>query len=138
MLKVYLLNQRRNNSSFTLTGKGGNTVLYNFAGGNVISNTPARFTTSNEYYQDLLESSEMFKRGVVKLDPLCAREAAKISADEQRRLRNMIQEPEVKTVTEAINYVAEHFNVAAKTASQAKTIAEQNGVAFPNLKVGKK
>lgn len=142
MTKVYLLNQRRNNSSFTLVGKGGNTVFYNFKGGNVINNTLAQFVTDNEYYQHLLEESDMFKKGVVKLDPKCAREMARIKAEQEaeamRLKASMQQEPDIKTVTEAINYVADHFNEKAATARVALAIAEKNGVTFPNLKVGKK
>ena len=144
MLKVYQLNQKRNNSAFILYGKGGNAVQYMFKGGNVVTSTPATFITSNEYYQNLLEESELFKKGVVKLDPKCAMEEAQLKAMEAKakaeweaKLAAMEQVEDVKTVAQAIAFVAERFGEVAKTAKQAKEIAEKNGVNLVNLKVGK-
>ena len=141
MVKVYLLNQRRNNSTFLIHGTGGNTVQYNFKGGSVINNQPATYVTGNEYFQFLLENSELFKKGVVKLDPRSKKQAemeAKAKAEKEARLASMEKVEDVKNAEQAITYIAERFGEKVTSAKKAAEVAEKNGVIFPNLKVGKK
>lgn len=156
MNRVYLLNMPLNGAEFTLYGKGGNGVVYKFKGGNVTTKTPAYFMTSDAYYQQLLESSEIFAQGKVKFDPMTAKavaeenrrkaEEALLKAQEAENepegdasgtVADMKIEEDVTSVTEAINYVAEKWGEVAKNAKQAKAIANSFGVDFPNLKVGK-
>ena len=67
MIKIYRLKQIRNNVSHVLEGAGGNTVRYNFTGGNVIAGTCPEISLKGKYFQDLLEASELFKDGTVVL-----------------------------------------------------------------------
>lgn len=149
MTKVYLLNQPLNASTFTIYTPGGNGVCYQFRGGNVTTKTPAWFMTDNEYYQHVLENSEQFKCGVVKYDKTTAIAVAKAKAEEAEAMAKANDDDNhnddqvncvesVTTVTEAINYVAEKWGEVAKTAKQAKDIANGYGVDFPNLKIGKR
>ena len=67
MIKVYRYNANRNSVSHILQGKNGVTVRYNFERGNVITKQKPEIILKNEYAQNLLESSDLFKQGLVKL-----------------------------------------------------------------------
>lgn len=127
--KIYKLMQRKNQVSFTLVGKSGNMVRFNFTQGNAAVNQPARLVLTNDYYQQLLEDCDLFKRGVIKIE--------RIEGDnntEKEAAVKMEKVEEVKTAADAIEYVANNFGEAAKTKNEAKKIAALNGVEFPNLK----
>lgn len=133
-IKTYRLNQRKNSISFTLTGKTGNVVRYDFTGGNVLTHTPAKAVLANEYYQTLLEGSDIYKKGYVKLES-----TASDSADSgtHQAAPTLMAVNDVSTVTQAVDYIADNFGVAVKTARQAREYANSKGIDFPNLKTGK-
>lgn len=148
MNRVYLLDMPLNGAEFTLYGKGGNGVVYTFKGGNVTIKQPAYFMTSDKYYQQLLEESDIFAQGKVKFDPMTAKAVAEEmkrkaeevvvnDGDSDSHGNNVEVVEGITSVTEAINYCAEKFGEVAKTAKQAKTIANAHGVDFPNLKIKK-
>lgn len=119
-----------NNYSFVLKGKSGNSLRYIFERGSVVTNTPARLTLKTQYAQDLLEESELFKTGMVILE--------RIDNDGQKKEEPKVEyknEDSIKTVTQAVDYVAETWGEVVKTAKQAKEYAQKHGVDFPNLKV---
>lgn len=132
--KIYKLNMRQNQASFVLQGKSGNQVRYNFTQGNAAVSYPAKLTLHDEYCQQLLESSELFKRGVVQLEKVEEDEksAAKVVVEKTPKMEVV---ESVKTVAEAVEYVANEWGEVVKTARQAKEAAEKHGVAFPNLRV---
>lgn len=127
--KIYKLMQRKNQVSFTLIGKGGNMVRFNFTQGNAAVGTPAKLVLTEKYYQMLLEDSDLFKRGVVKIDRV-VKEEKKV----EEKPAETIKVEEVKTAADAIEYVANNFGEVAKTKAEAKRMAEGHGVEFPNLK----
>ena len=59
--KIYKLNQKKNSAIFNLTANDGKMVVtYTFKDGNqFMPNMPARCMLRNEFYQDLLESSDL-------------------------------------------------------------------------------
>lgn len=67
MIKVYRYIANRNSVSHILQGKNGVTVRYNFERGNVVTKQMPELILKNEYAQTLLENSELFKQGLVKL-----------------------------------------------------------------------
>ena len=130
--KIYKLMQRRNEVSFTLIGRNGkNRVRYNFSQGNAAVGNPARLVLTNEYYQQLLEGSELFKRGLIKVERV---EEDKKVFKKKEENKEMKKVDEVKTAADAIEYVANEFGEVAKTKAEAKRIAADKGVEFPNLK----
>lgn len=146
MTKTYILNRKMNASTFTVYTEGGNGVCYQFKGGNVNTNTLPFFVTDNEYYQYVLEHSDMFKTGTVSYDANTAKKVAQNAAKEVEAANannsaKAEQEPivvsSIKSVTQAVNYVSENFGVVVRTAEQAKNEAAKHGVVFPNLKTGK-
>ena len=129
--KIYKLMQRRNQVSFTLIGKSGNQVRFNFTQGNAAVGQPARLILTQEYYQQMLEDSDLFKRGLIKVERV---EEDKKSAKKIEEKKEMKKVDEVKTAADAIEYVANEFGEVAKTKAEAKRIAADKGVEFPNLK----
>ena len=130
MVKTYRIAKIMNNYSFVLKGKSGNSLRYIFERGSVVTNTPARLTLKTQYAQELLEDSELFKTGMVILE--------RIDNDGQKKEEPKVEyknEDSIKTVTQAVDYVAETWGDVVKTAKQAKEYAQKHGVDFPNLKV---
>lgn len=127
-MKTYKLMQRKNYASFVLVGKTGNMVRYNFTGGNAISSIPARLSLKDEYCQMLLEESDLFKTGVIKLEKTTSDPVVKTAP-------KMIMVNDVKTVSQAVDYVANSWGVVVKTAKQAKEFVNKKGYDFPNLKI---
>jgi hypothetical protein len=129
--KIYKLNQKKNSAIFNLTANDGKmTVTYTFKDGNqFMPNMPARCMLRNEFYQDLLESSDLFKRGVVKLE--------RVIEDNPKEEPKKVQKQQVEEITspdQAIEYVFNTWGIVVKSGKQAVKIASQKGVEFPNLK----
>ena len=134
---------RRTYARIIIKGETGNEVIYEFTNGNPTNSTPAKCLLRGKYEQDLLEKSDYFINGLVKLEKVTETEDEKTQREKAEAERvaayeALEKEEGIKTVTEAIAYVAEHFGEKTTTARQAKEVAERNGVTFPNLKLGKK
>ena len=142
-IKLYRMTLRRTYARIIIKGETGNEVIYEFANGNPANSTPAKCLLHGEYEQNLLEKSDFFLNGLVKLEKVTETEdektqREKAEAERQAAYDALEKVEDVKTVTEAIAYVAEHFDEKTTTARQAKEVAEKNGVTFPNLKLGEK
>ena len=129
--KIYKLNQKKNSAIFNLSANDGKMqVTYTFKDGNqFMPNMPARCMLRNEFYQDLLENSDLFKRGVIKLD--------RIIDDTPKAETKPVQKQQVDEITspdQAIEYVFNTWGIVVKSGKQAVKIASQKGVEFPNLK----
>jgi len=130
--KIYKLNQKKNSAIFNLSANDGKMqVTYTFKDGNqFMPNMPARCMLRNEFYQDLLEDSDLFKRGVIVLERTIE-DNPKATAD------NIPQKKQVEEITspdQAIEYVFNTWGIVIKSCKQAVKIASQKGVEFPNLK----
>jgi len=130
--KIYKLNQKRNIAIFDIPANDGKmTVTYTFKDGNqFMPNMPARCTLRNEFYQTLLEESNLFQRGIVSLERVIEenQKAAK-KAEPKKEQNEDITSPE-----QAIEYVFNTWGIVVKSGKQAMKIASQKGVEFPNLK----
>ena len=136
MIKIYRLKEALNNSHHTLVGAGGNKVRYEFTGGNVIAGTCPELSLKGKYYQDLLESSELFKSGTVVL----VREI-KTSDD----MKETVSKPEPKNVNtadsvttpdELLGYVNTNYDKKFTDPSKALAFAAKEGIVFPKLSLG--
>jgi hypothetical protein len=131
--KIYKLNQKKNVAIFDIPANDGKMmVTYTFKDGNqFMPNMPARCTLRDEFYQNLLESSDLFKRGIIKLERVIDENAkAPKKADEPQKK----QEDEVTSPEQAIAYCYNTWGIVVKNGKQAVKIASQKGVEFPNLK----
>jgi len=130
--KIYKLNQKKNSAIFQLTANDGKlTATYTFKDGNqFMPNMPARCMLRNEFYQDLLEQSDLFKRGLIVLERTI-NDKAKAPAQKAQQKQ---QVEEVTSPEQAIEYVFNEWALVVKNGKQAVKIASQKGVEFPNLK----
>lgn len=145
MIKVYRYNDNRNSVSHILQGKNGVTVRYNFERGNVITKQKPELVLKNEYAQNLLESSELFKSKTVTLirsertaeddekDKLAAQDNHAPEPNPVPTPDNVISVPEVKTESDLIAYVNEHYDKSFRTATNALDFAtNKQHLCFPN------
>jgi hypothetical protein len=136
MIKIYRLKQVRNNVSHILVGAGGNKVRYEFTGGNVIAGTCPEISLKGKYYQDLLESSELFKSGMVVL----VREI-KTSDDMKENVpkpepKNVNTADAVTTPDELLVYINTNYDKKFTDPSKALAFAAKEGEVFANLNLG--
>lgn len=130
MRKIYKLTTKHNYASFVLTGVRGNTVRYDFTKGNVLANTPAKLALENEYAQQLLENSQLFSNGTVKLERVIS-DNADAGKEKKKQLKKVMS---VTNVTEAIEYMANNYSVKVKNTKEAIKEAEARDIVFPKLK----
>lgn len=130
--KIYKLNQKKNSAIFQLSANDGKLVAtYTFKDGNqFMPNMPARCMLHNEFYQDLLEQSDLFIRGLIVLERTIE-DNPKASAPKTQQKQ---QVEEVTSPEQAIEYVFNEWAIVVKSGKQAVKIASQKGVEFPNLK----
>ena len=127
--KIYKLNSNMNSATFPLYANNGKMkVDYTFKDGNQLMRQPARCTLHDKFYQDLLEGSDLFKRGVIAIERTL--DAEKPAAPAKKRLRNI---EGVTTAKEAIDFVLNTWAVKVTSARQAKDFANKQGYDFPNL-----
>ncbi len=145
MIKVYRYIANRNSVSHILQGKNGVTVRYNFERGNVITKQMPELILKNEYAQTLLENSELFKQGLVKLirseetleDKLKkAAELEEKSSEENKK--GPIEVASVVSDEDLIAFVNEEDNREGsrqfKTLASALEWATKHNFVFPNHK----
>ena len=135
MIKIYRLRQVRNNVSHVLVGAGGNTMRYNFTGGNVVTGTCPEISLKSQYAQELLEQSELFRSGmVVKIREI------KTAADAAPTKAAATPTPNsVDTVTtpdELLAYVNANYTKRFTDPAKALAFAAKEGLVFANLAIG--
>lgn len=130
--KIYKLNQKKNVAIFDIPANDGKMmVTFTFKDGNqFMPNMPARCVLRNEFYQNLLESSDLFKRGIVVLERTIDDEAKNDAPQEPKK--QMVEE--ITSPEQAIEYVFNTWGIVVKSGKQAVKVASQKGVEFPFLK----
>lgn len=137
MIKIYRLRQVRNNVSHVLVGKGGNTMRYNFTGGNVALGTCPEIALKSAYAQELLEASELYRSGtVVKVREVRTPEDERKAKEAEQKAKAVSEEEQVTTPDELLVYV--NANSGKKFTDPAKALAwaAKEGVVFKNLEIG--
>lgn len=128
--KIYKLNSGKNSATFRLYANNGKMeVGYTFKDGNQLMRQPARCALSNKFYQDLLESSELFKRGAISVERVIKEETE--AAPAKKAQLKAIEG--VNTAREAIDFVLNTWAVKVTTGKQAKEFANKQGYDFPNM-----
>ena len=131
MIKTYVLTTPARNSSIVLRGKTNNSLRYNFTGGDPLTGKSASIMLRSQYAQDLLESSELFASGYVRL----------VRTDEGGE--TPVVEPEktiveeVKSPEQLIEFVAEKLEKVYQRPEAALNFAKGKGFEFPNLELKK-
>ena len=139
MIKTYRYNATRNTVSHILQGKNGLTVRYNFERGNVITKQKPELILKSRYAQDLLESSELFKQGVVSLVSSVAEPTDAIDETPKETKvaeQKTIDEESVRTNADLVNFVNQVDGRTEKNAfttpARALKWASEHYYKFPN------
>lgn len=129
--KTYKITRPCNNFSLVLQGKSGNKQRFEFVGGSVINNVPARVVLRTEYSQQLLESSKPFKDGDIKLERV---DNGKLGGNDSQIDNNKLKPVgSVNSPESLIEWVASELGKVYQQPKAALVYAEKNGYTFPNL-----
>lgn len=129
MIKTYRYNELCNNVSLTISGAGGNSMRYNFTHGNTYMRKCPELTLRNKYAQDLLENSELFKKGLVSL-VRSTPEPSDVIDDEPTEKEEVMG---IHTSAEVIAYVNKRFDKEYKNLANAMKRASKAGIIFPEF-----
>ena len=132
-IKTYRYNAAMNTVSHILTGKGGNSMRYNFERGNAAMGKAPELTLRGQYAQELLESHELFKNGTISLvktirtddpveEPIVASQVSKIE--------------QVTSPDELLVYMNTNTQKKFTDPKKALAYAAKEGWVFPNLEIG--
>ena len=132
MIKTYELTTPARNSSIVLRGKTNNSLRYNFAGGDPMTGKAASIMLRSQYAQDLLEQSDLFSQGYVRL----------VRIDEGGENAPMpVQEAtiieEINSPEALIEFVATKLDKVYQRPEAALNFAKSKGFEFPNLELKK-
>lgn len=130
--------------------------MVNFEGGMMTRYgiTPAEYTTSDAFKQKVIEQSDYFKNGRIKLlrvsgdDKKIGRSVKDVSTPADNREKGEepnadaenneegLTEVEVACLTDAQNYLKEHFGIASgkiRNWDKAMMVGRENGVVFTGI-----
>lgn len=132
MIKTYVITRPYHNYSFILRNKSGMRLRYDFTGGNSLTNVKAHLTLHGQYAQDLLEQSEEFKSGLVRLERVDQGGETPVIEEQKLTVMEEIASPE--QLIEFVNISLEPPTLY-KSPKFALQFAEKKGYRFPNLKL---
>lgn len=132
MIKTYQLTTPARNSSIVLRGKTNNAMRYNFAGGDPMTGKAASIMLKSQYAQNLLESSDIFRNGLVRL--VRTDDGGETPIEVKKTVIDDVVSPE--QLIEFVNLNLEPANIY-KSPKYALKFAETKGYSFPNLKLEK-
>jgi len=133
MIKTYKLTQPLRNSSIVLRGKTGNSLRYNFSNGDPLTGKPATLMLRSQYAQDLLETSELFAKGYVRL--ASAREGGEV-VNEVKQEKTVMED--ITSPEQLIEFVGMQLDKVYQRPEAALNFARSKGYEFPNLELKKK
>ena len=132
MIKTYELTTPARNSSIVLRGKTNNSLRYNFAGGDPMTGKAASIMLRSQYAQDLLEESDLFKQGYVRL--VRTDEGGEQVAVVQQQMEKV---EDVTSPEQLIEFVATNLEKVYQRPEAALNYAKSKGYEFPNLELKK-
>ena len=132
MIKTYHLTIPARNTSIVLRGKTNNSMRYNFAGGDPLTGKAAAIMLKSQYAQDLLESSDEFKKGIIIL--VREDEGGEVVETKPAALTAM---EDITSPEQLIEFVAEKLEKVYQRPEAALNYAKSKGYEFPNLELKK-
>ena len=130
MIKTYKLTTAVRNSSFVLRGKTNNSVRYNFSGGDPMTGKAATIILHSQYCQDLLESSDVFKQGYVRLVRVDE------GGEDVPKLEKSVIE-DIVSPEQLLEWVADKLEKVYQRPEAALEFAKKKGFEFPNVNLKK-
>lgn len=128
MIKTYKLTTPLRNSSFVLRGKTGNSLRYNFSGGDPLTGKAATLMLRSQYAQDLLEESEPYKNGYVVLARTS--KGGEVVKGQEKHTEKI---EDITSSEQLIEFVADKLEKVYQRPEAALEYAKKNGFEFPNL-----
>lgn len=128
MIKTYIITRPYHNYSFILRNKSGMRLRYDFTGGNSLTNVKAKLILHGQYAQELLEQSDEFKSGLVKLLRTDEGGETPIVVEKKVTVVEDITSPE-----QLIEFVGEKLENTYQRPEAALNFAKNKGYEFPNL-----
>lgn len=135
MIKTYILTRPYHNYSFILSNKSGFRLRYDFTGGNSLTNVKARLVLKGQYAQELLEASNEFKSGLVKIDRV-EDGGEETVVGEDKKEPTIIES--VTSPEQLIEFVGTELGKTYQRPDAALAFANKNGYEFPNLDITSK
>lgn len=132
MIKTYELTTPARNSSIVLRGKTNNSLRYNFAGGDPLTGKAASIMLRSQYAQDLLEDSDLFKQGYVRL--VRSDEGGEVVTEVKVETQKI---EDITSPEQLIEFVADKLEKVYQRPEAALNYAKQKGFEFPNLELKK-
>lgn len=129
MIKIYKYNAYKNNVRLTIpSGRVTGTLI--FDQGNVATKECPTARVSSLFWQQAIESTNLFKEGVIRVV-----QTIKDNSDEDLPKAKDERTPitSVDSLDKAVDYLATNYGVQVKTRLQAFKEAKKFGIAFPNL-----
>lgn len=132
MIKTYIITRPYHNYSFILRNKSGMRLRYEFTGGNTLTNVKAHLTLHGQYAQELLEQSEEYKSGLVKLFRID--NGGETPTVKEKKV---IVVEDITTPEQLIEFVGEKLEKVYQRPDAALNFAKNKGYEFPNLIINK-
>lgn len=132
MIKTYIITRPYHNYSFILRNKSGMRLRYEFTGGNTLTNVKAHLTLHGQYAQELLEQSEEYKSGLVKL--FRTDNGGETPTVKEKKV---IVVEDITTPEQLIEFVGEKLEKVYQRPDAALNFAKNKGYEFPNLIINK-
>lgn len=129
MIKTYILTRPYHNYSFILRHKSGASQRFIFEGGNSLTGIKARLILRSQFSQELLESSEEFKQGLVKLERVD--NGGENPTTEPKKDPTPVEE--VDSPEKLLEWVATELEKPYQQPKAALAYADKQGYTFPNL-----
>lgn len=128
MIKTYVLTRPYHNYSFILRNKSGMSLRYDFTGGNSLTNVKASLTLRGQYAQELLEASDEYKTGLVKLERTV--KGGEVVKGQEKHTEKI---EDITSSEQLIEFVADKLEKVYQRPEAALEYAKKNGFEFPNL-----
>ncbi len=136
MIKTYKLTNAVRNSSFVLRGKTGNSLRYNFSGGDPLTGKPATIILRSQYAQYLLEESDVFKKGFVVLSRT-DEGGEKVAATPAAAAPSKTVMEDIVSPEQLLEFVATELEKVYQRPEAALEFAKKRNYEFPNLIIKK-
>lgn len=131
MRKVYRYNQYKNHIEVGICAPGGMSGKLVFDGGNVATKVMPTTIITSPFWQQVIDESKLVKDGYVTCIQTINDED---DTTPEPAKQDYTELPEITSLQQAVDYIADNFSEKARTINEALNIAHQNGVDFPNLK----
>lgn len=132
MIKIYRWNEYKNHAEVLMRAPGGCIGKLIFENGNTALRVLPTVRVTSEFWQQVIESSNYYKRGFIKCIQTFNDEETDNEENATQENYNPVED--VVSLQQAVDFIADNYEEKAHTINEALKIAHSHGVDFPNLK----